>query len=75
MKFLNLRIKEAEEKIPVEVLEEFDELYPEQLFLGGHQFECEKCELVILINFASGDIFFVLLKKADLNTSYVKVQL
>jgi hypothetical protein len=25
-----------------------DELYPEQLFLGGHQFECEKCELGIM---------------------------
>ena len=38
----------TEEKIPAEVLEELDELYPEQLFLGGHQFECEKCELGIM---------------------------
>jgi hypothetical protein len=38
----------AEEKIPAQVLEELDELYPEQLFLGGHQFECEKCEIGIM---------------------------
>jgi hypothetical protein len=38
----------VEEKIPAEVLEEFDELYPEQLLLGGHQFKCEKCEIGIM---------------------------
>jgi len=37
-----------EEKIPVEVLEKLDELYPEQLLLGGHQFQCEKCEIGIM---------------------------
>jgi hypothetical protein len=25
-----------------------DELYPEQLFLGGHQFQCEKCDIGIM---------------------------
>jgi hypothetical protein len=38
----------VEEKIPAGVLAELDELYPEQLFLGGHQFECEKCEIGIM---------------------------
>jgi predicted RNA-binding Zn-ribbon protein involved in translation (DUF1610 family) len=37
-----------EEKIPVGVLEELDELYPEQLLLGGHQFKCEKCDIGIM---------------------------
>ena len=37
-----------EEKIPVKVIEEFDELYPEQLFLGGHQFKCEECGIGIM---------------------------
>ena len=38
----------VEEKIRAGVLAELDELYPEQLFLGGHQFECEKCEIGIM---------------------------
>jgi predicted RNA-binding Zn-ribbon protein involved in translation (DUF1610 family) len=37
-----------EEKIPEEVIEEFDELYPEQLLLGGHQFKCEECGIGIM---------------------------
>lgn len=38
-----------EEKIPVKVLEEFDELYPEQLLLYGHKFQYGKyygCDLI-----------------------------
>jgi hypothetical protein len=45
-----------EEKIPVRVLEEFDELYPEQLLFGGHQFQCEKCETGIMIEKESRSI-------------------
>ena len=33
----------AKEGIPVDVLEYFDEINPEQLLYGSHQFRCEKC--------------------------------
>jgi len=33
----------AKEEIPVDVLESFDEINPEQLLYGTHQFTCEKC--------------------------------
>lgn len=45
-----------EEKIPAGVLEEFDELYPEQLLFGGHQFQCEKCEIGIMVEKESRSI-------------------
>jgi len=34
----------AKEEIPVDVLEYFDEINPEQLLFGSHQFKCENCE-------------------------------
>ena len=46
----------VEEKIPTGVLEEFDELYPEQLILGGHQFQCEKCGIGVMIEKESRSI-------------------
>ena len=33
----------AKEEIPEDVLEYFDEINPEMLFFGSHQFTCEKC--------------------------------
>jgi len=33
----------AKEEIPQDVLENFDEINPEQLLFGAHQFKCEKC--------------------------------
>ena len=33
----------AKEEIAEDVLEYFDEINPEQLFFGTHQFTCEKC--------------------------------
>ena len=33
----------TKEEIPVDVLEYFDEINPEQLFFGSHEFKCEKC--------------------------------
>lgn len=33
----------AKEEIPEDVLEYFDEVNPEQLLFGSHQFTCEKC--------------------------------
>jgi predicted nucleic acid-binding Zn ribbon protein len=33
----------AEEEIPEHVLEYFDEINPEQLLFGTHQFTCEEC--------------------------------
>jgi hypothetical protein len=36
------------EDIPVDVLEYFDEVNPEQLLYGSHQFTCEKCKTEIM---------------------------
>ena len=36
------------EEIPENVLEYFDEINPAQLFLGSHQFNCEKCGIGIM---------------------------
>lgn len=33
----------AKEEIPEDVLEYFDEVNPEELLFGSHQFTCEKC--------------------------------
>lgn len=32
------------ENIPIDVLEYFDELNPQQVIMGGHKFECEACD-------------------------------
>ena len=36
------------EDIPVEVLEVFDDINPEQLLYGGHCFKCENCGIGIM---------------------------
>lgn len=36
------------EEIPIDVLEYFDEISPEQLIFGGHQFKCENCNTGIM---------------------------
>ena len=33
----------VKEEIPVEVLKYFDDINPEQLLFGEHEFTCEKC--------------------------------
>lgn len=38
----------AKEEIPQDVLEGFDEINPEQLLFGAHQFKCEKCGIGIM---------------------------
>ena len=38
----------VKEKIPIGVLEYFDEVNPEQLLYGAHQFTCEKCKTGIM---------------------------
>jgi DNA-directed RNA polymerase subunit RPC12/RpoP len=38
----------AKEEIPEDVLECFDEINPEQLLIGSHQFKCEKCGVGIM---------------------------
>ena len=38
----------AKEEIPEDVLEHFDEINPETLFFGSHQFTCEKCDTGIM---------------------------
>ena len=37
-------------------LQQFDELYPEQLLFGGHQFQCEKCGIGIMMEKESRSI-------------------
>lgn len=39
----------AKEEVPEDVLKYFDEINPEQLFFGTHQFTCEKCSTGIMI--------------------------
>lgn len=34
----------AQEIIPADVLEEFDQMFPEQILYGPHTFECQKCD-------------------------------
>lgn len=38
-----------EELIPIDVIEYFDEINPEQLLYGEHQFRCEKCATGIMV--------------------------
>jgi len=38
----------AKEEIAVDTLEYFDEVNPEQLIFGTHQFNCEKCDTGIM---------------------------
>lgn len=33
----------AKEEIPEDIIEYFDEINPEQLMFGSHQFTCENC--------------------------------
>jgi len=38
----------AKENIPEDVLEYFDEINPQQLLFGAHQFTCEECAIGIM---------------------------
>ncbi len=38
----------ATEEIPQDVLDYFDDINPEQLLYGTHEFKCEKCKTGIL---------------------------
>jgi len=38
----------VKEEIPEEVLEYFDDVNPEQLIFGAHEFSCEKCGIGIM---------------------------
>jgi DNA-directed RNA polymerase subunit RPC12/RpoP len=38
----------ATENVPEDVLEYFDDINPQQLLFGSHQFTCEKCSTGIM---------------------------